>query len=220
MIPVLMLASSLLASSPPEVSAVDPRLAERLDRQTAAAVGAFIDSVALAGIPAEPLVQRALQGAMKKAPGQRILLAVRDYAMELRKSREAIGGSSRVQEIIAGASAIHAGVTPGDLRNLRGRRSANLTVALAVLTDLVASGVPVTTAVQAMQVAQDKRASDGDMMTLRNNIINDIRAGASPAAAANVRAHGLAGRKPAPAVPALKSRPPVEPPGKTNGRNR
>lgn len=220
MIRALILASSLVLASPAEASTIDPRLADRLDRPTAAALGAFIDSVALTGIPAEPLVQRALQGAMKKAPGQRILGAVREYAVELRKSREGLGGSSRVPELIAGASAIHAGARPDDLRNLRRQSSANLTVALAVLTDLVASGVPVATAVHAIQVAQGKRASDSDMTTLRNNIVNDIRAGASPSVAAGVRARGLAVRKPGPVTPATKSTQPPEPPRKTNGRNR
>ena len=54
-----------------QVTAQDPRL-ERLDPETRALVGTVIDSAHGAGLPSEPLVQRALEGATKGAPGIRI----------------------------------------------------------------------------------------------------------------------------------------------------
>ena len=55
-------------------------------------------------------------------------------------------------------------------------------MALAVLTDLVASGVPVDSAASAV-VALAKRASDADLVAFRRTVEHDIALGAPPAAA-------------------------------------
>src|SRR6266566_8930020 len=57
----------------------DPRLT-RLPAEAQAPVGALVDSARAAGLPAEPLVQRALEGATKQAPGDLIVAAVQRLA--------------------------------------------------------------------------------------------------------------------------------------------
>lgn len=93
---------------------------------------------------------------------------------------------------------------------------------LAVLTDLVANGVPVANALSVVETALQKRGSDQDLTSLRNNVAADIRTGVSPAAAAAVRARGLAARSKGtpPAAAPGKSNRPADPPGKSRGRNR
>lgn len=222
MIAALVVAAALFASPVERTDATDPRLAERLDRATAAIVGSFIDSAGAAGIPTEPLVQRALQGATKRAPGARIIAAVREYAVELRASRDAIGSRSRQPEIIAGASAIHAGATLENLRALRSLRAGDMTISLAVLADLVGSGVPVSNALSAIRTALEKRVTDQELTTLRNNVATDIKAGISPPTAAAVRARGLNVGKPAalPQPAAGTNKRPPEIPAQSRGRNR
>ena len=51
---------------------VDPRLA-RLDSLTRPIVAALVDSARTAALPTEPLVQRALEGATKRATADRIV---------------------------------------------------------------------------------------------------------------------------------------------------
>ena len=69
---VLMLAEFAGAQG----GARDPRLETRLDPQTRAAVAAIVDSAKLVGLPVEPLIDKALEGASKRAPGARIISAV------------------------------------------------------------------------------------------------------------------------------------------------
>jgi hypothetical protein len=178
------LAAGLLSSR--AAAAQDPRLERRLDPDTRAAVDAVIDSARVAGLPVESLVDRALEGASKHAQPARIVAAVRRLAAELRSARAALGAGSSSAELEAGASALRAGVRPTDLTLLRQRRPRSLTVALATLTDLVASGVPADSATAAV-LALATSARDDQIVDFRRAVERDIALGAPPAAAAAVR---------------------------------
>ena len=180
----LALATALLVTS--VARAQDPRLMHRLDSITTAAVGALLDSARTAGLPVEPLVQRALEGAAKHAEPDRIVAAVRRLAGELGVARDALGRESSSAELDAGASALRAGVRPEDLTLLRQRRAQSLTVALAALTDLVVGGVPPDSAAAAV-LALAARARDDQIADFRRAVERDIALGATPAAAAAVR---------------------------------
>lgn len=167
-------------------SAQDPRLEHRLDSATLAAVGTLMDSARSAGLPVEPLVQRALEGSAKHAEPERIIAAVRRLAGELGVARAALGRESSPAELDAGASALRAGVRPEDLTLLRQRRPQSLTVALAALTDLVTGGVPPDSAAAAV-LALASKARDDQIADFRRAVERDIALGASPAAATAVR---------------------------------
>lgn len=179
----VFVAALLVASA---ARAQDPRLERRLDSTTLAAVGALMDSARAAGLPVEPLVQRALEGSAKHADSERIVAAVRRLAGELGVARAALGRESSPAELDAGASALRAGVRPEDLMLLRQRRTQPLTVALAALTDLVTGGVPPDSAAAAV-LALAPRARDDQIAEFRRAVERDIALGASPAAAAAVR---------------------------------
>jgi hypothetical protein len=180
----LAFAAGLLSTA--VARAQDPRLVHRLDSITTVAVGALLDSARTAGLPVEPLVQRALEGAAKHAEPDRIVAAVRRLAGELGVARAALGRESSPAELDAGASALRAGVRPEDLTLLRQRRTQSLTVALAALTDLVVGGVPPDSAASAV-LALAARARDDQIADFRRAVERDIALGATPAAAAAVR---------------------------------
>lgn len=193
---LVSLAIAFLALTSTHATAQDPRIRDRLDRATATAVSSLIDSATRAGIPAEPLIQRALQGSIKKAPGSLIIAAVRELSVELGAAKSVLGPQSPRAELVAAASALHAGATATDLRTLRAARPRQpLTVALATLADLVSHGVPVAQATETIRVALAKGANDAEIVALRRNIERDIKAGAPPSAAAGVRARGLPAKK-------------------------
>lgn len=173
------------ALSPRVGAAQDPRLERRLDSATVAALVAVIDSARTVGLPVEPLVQRALEGAAKHASPVRIVAAVRSLADELSVARTALGGASTAPELVAAASALRAGVRPADLTQLRQRRSTGLTVSLAAVTDLVTSGVPPDSAAAAVLALAAAR--DDQIVDFRRAVERDIALGAPPAAAAAVR---------------------------------
>lgn len=181
----------------PAASAQDARLEARVDGRTRAQLQPILDSARVAGIPLEPLVDKALEGATKGASRPRIVEAVRTLSRTLGAARVALGGVASDAEIVAAADALEAGIRPGQLgylRNLRTDRS--ITVPLAVLADLVARGVPPDTAAQAVLVLARAGAVDAQFIGLRIDVERDIGSGIAPVTAvvmrseASVRAQG------------------------------
>src|SRR5438132_1453125 len=80
----------------------DSRL-ERLDAATRPTVAALVDSAHTAMLPTEPLVQRALEGATKRASGDAIVAAVRRLAADLGHARDALGATAADVFVNAGA---------------------------------------------------------------------------------------------------------------------
>jgi len=183
---IRLLAVALAVAAPLAGQAGDPRLA-RLDPAVRPAVAGLVDSARAAGLPTEPLVQRALEGTSKRAAGDRIIAAVRRLARDLGTARSALGAAATGPEIDAGAAALHAGARPADLAALRARRPRqSLVVPLGVLADLVATGVPADTAAAAV-LALATGTADEEYLAFRRNVERDIALGAPPAAAAAVR---------------------------------
>src|SRR6266545_2728242 len=177
----LPLLAAILVAGPMAAQQTDPRL-ERLDAAIRPAVAALVDSARAAMLPTEPLVQRALEGATKRAAGDVIVAAVRRLAVDLGHARDALGSTASPAELTAGAAALRAGASPTILAQLRQTRRQPLTMPLAVLADLVASGVPVDSAAAAV-LALAARARDADLVEFRRAVERDIALGAPPAAA-------------------------------------
>lgn len=167
----------------------DARL-ERLDSVSRPIVTALIDSARVAALPTEPLVQRALEGATKRATSDRIVAAVRRLALDLGHARDALGPTTSSPELTGAAAALRAGAPPATLSELRRVRQESLTVPLAVLTDLVASGVPVDSAAAAVLTLAAK-ARDADLVEFRRAVERDIALGAPPASATAAAAAGF-----------------------------
>ena len=185
----LALFTVALMCAPAVLRAQYARLDARLDAHTRDAVVTLIDSARAEGIPSEPLVQKALEGASKHADGPRILIAVRMLAGELGDARSALGPSSTDAEVIAGASALHAGIAPAALSRMRAARThGSLTVALAVLSDLIARGVPGDTATTVISALTGAGAADAELLRFQQGVERDIAQGATPSAALGVRA--------------------------------
>jgi hypothetical protein len=169
------------------VRAQEPRLRGRIPDEIRGEIDSILGAARHAAIPTEPLVDRALEGATKRAEPGVILHAVRRLEGELRTSRAALGATATDAEIVAGASALRAGAQPNDLTELRRARGGQpLTVATAVLADLVAVGVPVDTAIAAVLTLADG-IDDAEYIAFRQNVERDIALGASPVSALGVR---------------------------------
>lgn len=205
--------AALCAATP--ALAQDPRIASRLDSRTAAEVSRVVESARASSLPTEPLVQKALQGSAKRAPSARVVAAVDELLAELSAARAALGARSSEAELVAGASALHAGIPAATLtrvRSVRGDQSA--TVALATLADLVARGVPVQPAVNSVVALVSRGAADAELLTFSVQVGRDIAAGAPPAVAARVRSTGGA------AAAAAAGARPAAPPGRTGAKGR
>jgi len=200
------LAALALVSAPGPVAAQQPapargttpawlraRLDGRLDAASRAAVERVIDSVHASGLPAEPLVDKALEGASKRAPREAIVRALRTLAADLALARQSLGPQSLTGELTAGAVALRGGIDDEALRRLRRERQGQpLVVALGVLTDLVARGVPASDASRAVLDLTRAGVADEQLVAFRRDVERDIGIGAPPAAAATLRASSLA----------------------------
>ncbi|MGI9075903.1 MAG: hypothetical protein ACR2G6_01065 [Gemmatimonadaceae bacterium] len=184
---------------PATVRAQDTRLQERLDARTRVAIQQIVDSAAASRLPTEPLIDKALEGASKRADDARIVTAVRALARRLRESRLALGTSANEAELVAGAGALSQGIAPATLSRLRSvRPGERLTLPLVVLTDLIARGVPPATASSVIVSLAGTVTGSDAFSALRRDVQQDIVAGADPAAAASLRARALLAALPPP----------------------
>jgi hypothetical protein len=169
---------------------VSARLAGRVPPALAAAVSALVDSARTRGLPGAPLVDKALEGAVKGAPPDRILTAVRTVLDQLDASataqRTAASPTPGDDAVEAGAFALAAGLTPSDIGVIA--RSADQThpaaVALQVAGALAALGVPRTETVGLVRASIQSGRPVGDLVSLPGQVQAAIARGAMPAAAA------------------------------------
>ena len=171
----------LLLGIPLPLMAQDNRLA-RLEPALAAAVEAQLDSARAAGLPTDPLIQKALEGRGKGAPPDRILTAVRAVRLSLAQAR-AVLGPVAAGELTAGANALRAGATSETLAGMREGRPGSLQIPLEVLSDLIARGVPSARAGAAVVKLVRQGTDDRQLQLLRERIDQDIRGGTAPGVA-------------------------------------
>jgi hypothetical protein len=181
-----------LAAGASAAHAQDARLGVQLDETTRAMVQATVDSARGAGLPTEPLVDKALEGARKRADGVRISRAVSALADRLRQSRTGLGAGASESDLVAGAAAIQSGVNADVLHQLRlARPSGALSVPLVVLSDLVTRGVPADTAAAVVLLVAREGMGDEAFLSLQRDVQRDVSGGAPPASAAAVRTRGV-----------------------------
>lgn len=175
--------------------AQDTRLAQRLDKPTYVAVNAIVDSARVAKLPTAPLVDKALEGAAKGSDGQKIIFAVHQLSVRMTSARRVLGTTSSPDEIKAAATALDNGVSERDLERVKsaaGKRQ--VTMPLAVLTDLIGRQVPIATATSLVVQLAKSGVKDPDLALFQRNVRADIDRGADPTVAATTRARGLVAR--------------------------
>ncbi len=162
---------AVLLRSPLAAAAQDPRLEARLDSATRIQVEAALVAARGEGLPTEPIVQKALEGSSKGAPGPRIVAAVSTVLADLRRAREALGRAAGDDELVAAAAALRAGATPAMIGEMR-RVTPNggVAVPLAVFTDLVAGGMGADAAWRSVADLARKGGDDEAFLRLRDRL--------------------------------------------------
>lgn len=163
---------------------MDPRIAARLDAETGGQVTELIDAARRSRLPVEPLVQKALEGASKRAPGPSIVRAVRDLSGRLLEARQILGEHVPEGEITAAAHALRAGLHPAALRRLHERRGggrSSLIASLAVFQELRGLRVRADTAQLAVVALQDAGVSPEQIAEFQREVARQIAVGGQPA---------------------------------------
>lgn len=160
------------------------RLRARVSPALATRLMSTVERARADGLPTDPLVARALEGASREAGDAEILDAVERQAAALGEARRALGDSARPVELVAGASALMAGVPRDSLVRLGiSRGGGSLVVALVVMSDLVARGVPVETASASVIAATRAGAGDEALLRMRERVHQRIQRGEPPGGA-------------------------------------
>jgi hypothetical protein len=156
--------------SPPTAEAQDPRLA-RLDSLTRTTVELVLTEARRLGLPVEPLVQKALEGSSKGAPGPRIVTAVEAMMGDLTRAQRGLGRSASPDELVAGAAALRAGATLEMVEQIRRTEpNGGLAVPLAVFADLVAGGMTVDAAWNSVAELASRGGNEEEFLDLRERL--------------------------------------------------
>jgi hypothetical protein len=170
-----------------QVSPTAPQLPANIE----VVVNRLLDSARARGLPTGPLTSKAAEGVLKGADSARIVTAVRKLLDEMDAARSTLGPSAPSAELVAAASALHAGVTPSQLAHVAElggpAKSDRLVMPLVVLADLVARRVSPDVAVSSLETLLARAAPDAEFASLRAAIERDIANGTSPDAAMRAR---------------------------------
>ncbi len=175
------------------------RYAHRMPERSASAVARTLADAQKNGLPTEPIEATAREGLARGIAPERIVAAVHAKATMLASARDALGSSSTESELVAGATAIAAGIAPDSLTRLRALRPRSTVVPLVVMSDLVARGASCPIASAAVLRAARAGVKDDAMLRLREHIASDIGAGAAPADAILLRTRSFVPLKEVPA---------------------
>jgi hypothetical protein len=188
--------------------------ATRFDSLTALSLRSLLEIAVENNLSTKPLINLALQGAARKASGPRILQIVREHSAAMMQAREALGPTSTVDEIDAGAAALRANVDARALTAIRETRAnGTAVVPLTVLTDIVIRGVPQVAARNAVTTIARMPASDDALQGLQVTVAkNAVRGPGMAVDALNRYLRGTVSGAPPSSAPATTDRKPIRPP--------
>lgn len=211
---------TLLVVLPRAVVGQDARR-ERLRQalpEAAPRIEALVADAEAAGVPSAPLIDKALEGAAKRVPAERVIAVVADYARRLGDAQAAVGVRADVAALVAGADALRRGVPAAALTSLSETPPGELPVALVVLADLVQAGVPVDPALSVIRKALSQRRPAEEILAIPAAVLRRIREGELPGQAAEAVSRAIeAGLPWLPGIPigdptrVLPGGPPVPP---------
>jgi hypothetical protein len=210
---ILGLTAALVLASSADAQTSDGRARARatLPPEVFEQVDQVATGAAQAGLPVEPIWDKALEGAAKRVPAGRIAPAVSEYVTRLSAARGALGAGPSTEALVAGADALRRGVPATALTQI-GEPRARASMALVVLADLVETGVPVDRALDVVREALARRTADDEMLALNARVRAAMRQGESASAAAERVRRGIRDTRPAP-VPTRERAGPPAPPG-------
>lgn len=168
-----------------------------LDSATQVAIAQTIESARAKGLPIEPLVTKARQGAELKRRGQpvtgpQIQAAVRKLADNLEAARTALAPEPTSSEMEEGAKALAMGIPASTLARMRkASPQRSLVGPLSVLMQLVENKVPVARASTVVVDLLDKGAEPKHFTTLAKYVQDDVAAGISLSNALDLRLEGI-----------------------------
>lgn len=177
---------------------VDAQLAGRVAPDVAAAVRTLADSAMRAGLPSDPLVQKAIEGAAKGVPAPQIIAALETVLGRLDQAAAAIRAAGVAQPdaetVVAGAFAASAGMPASAVTALARVQTAKTPAAalLRIAGTLAAIGVPSPQAVSLVVAAARSGGDVTAVLDLPARVESAVARGVTPVQAAEGLARAAA----------------------------
>jgi len=181
---------------------VQARLDRRVSPEVQRAVQGIAADAAAHGLPVDPLVQKALEGAAKGVSGDRVIAAVRALAGRLGQALAAVreaGVAAPAGDVVeGGADALNAGFSGRQVSDLVrvSQPPQDPALTLRVAATLAALGVPTTQAFQLVEGMISAGRSPSDLLGLPGQVQTGVARGATPAQAAAGLARAAGGAPP------------------------
>ena len=181
---------------------VQARLDRRVSPEVQRAVQGIAADAAAHGLPVDPLVQKAIEGAAKGVPGDRVIAAVRALAGRLGQAMAAVreaGVAAPAGDVVeGGADALNAGFSGRQVSDLVrvSQPPQDPALTLRVAATLAALGVPTTQAFQLVEGMISAGRSPSDLLGLPGQVQTGVARGATPAQAAAGLARAAGGAPP------------------------
>jgi hypothetical protein len=169
---------------------VADRLAGRVPPEVVRAVQDIAVGLTARGLPAEPLIDKAIEGGAKHVPAERVIAAVRALAGRLDQAAAALqaGGVAalRADAVEGGADALNAGLSPGQVRDLTilSRSPYDPALTLRVAAELAALGVGPEQTVELLRDVIKVGGTPSDLLGLPAQVALGIARGQTPPQAA------------------------------------
>ena len=200
------LALAMAAVSPAlGAQSISARLAGRVKPELAALVDELGTAAIARGLPADPLIQKAIEGSAKGVRADLIANAVHTVVTQL----DTAAGAMRVAGmsvpdttlVAAGGFAVTAGLSGRNIGTLvhaaEGHDRSDLLAALRVAGTLTALGVPAEESVALVTASLAADQSSADLLALPGRVQSEVSRGSTPtqAAAGLARAAAAQGRR-------------------------
>ena len=169
---------------------VQARLRGRVSPEVQRAVRSIAADASARHLPVDPLVQKAIEGAAKGVPAERVIAAVRALAGRLAESMDAVraaGVAAPSGDVVeGGADALNAGISRSQVSDLVrvSQPPYDPALALRVAATLAALGVPATQALQLVEGMISAGGSPSDLLGLPGQVQAGVARGSTPAQAA------------------------------------
>lgn len=188
----------------------EDRLTGHVPPATLPALDSIVEDAARAGIPTEPLIQKALEGGAKRVPPERLVAAVGASAAQLRSASALLRSAGEARptdpaEVTAVAAALARGVSPQQVARLSAALPGEPTgPALHAVADLVGHGFAEDSSVDLVVAGAQLGVRGLRFLDVAAAAVQELQRGNSHAAAlARVRSqlpHVPAPPRPAPAA--------------------
>ncbi|HEX4634385.1 MAG TPA: hypothetical protein VH163_11145 [Gemmatimonadales bacterium] len=169
---------------------IGAQLAGRVPATVIQATQSLAESAAVTGVPVAPLVQKALEGAAKNVPADRVVVALQAlFTREVTALGALQQGGIAAPDPMAvdGATfALSAGLSSGDVSAIAraGGTTYAPSITMRVAGTLAALGVPAAGTVRLVSVALASGVSPGDLGSFPGSVESALARGMTPAQAA------------------------------------